>query len=67
MSDEPHLPLDACDSCAHRPVEYRCAECGLQLCAAHHDCPECEAEVPASSPQAAVVSVGPTTHEDPRC
>jgi hypothetical protein len=61
MRDDPfheaHLPLDACDHCAHRPVEYRCAECGLQLCAAHHDvCPECDEGVFGPSGAASMVS-----------
>ncbi len=42
MSANP-LPLDACDHCASRYAEYRCG-CGLQLCRAHQECPECEAD-----------------------
>jgi hypothetical protein len=63
MSDS-HLPVDACDACAHRHAEFRCAECGLQLCAAHHDCPECEAEVPAGRHRLAKLLFGPQNSED---
>src|SRR5262249_53563604 len=40
--DPPHRAM--CDDCGARYVSWRCPDCGLWLCGAHHECPEWEVE-----------------------
>lgn len=38
------LPNEHCDSCPGLRSVKACLRCGLRLCAAHSECPECEVE-----------------------
>jgi hypothetical protein len=38
------MPLNICDWCGYRHPDRYCGECGLLLCPAHKECPECGRE-----------------------
>lgn len=36
------LHNDTCDECGASHATHNCPNCGLRLCDAHHECPECD-------------------------
>lgn len=41
--------FNICDVCGNNHAYHTCETCGLQLCDAHRQCPECEDFAPAPS------------------